>query len=148
METTLPKDFKEFLKLLNENNVKYLLIGGYAVGFHGYPRATNDIDFWVEKSEENANNLLTVIRKFGFDQPELSKDLFLQSNNLIRMGKEPIKIEIMIDIEGVIFAECYKNRIIANIENINVNIISLPDLKLNKKATGRLKDAADLDYLP
>jgi predicted nucleotidyltransferase len=72
METTLPKDFKEFLKLLNEHNVKYLLIGGYAVGYHGYPRATNDMVFWVEHSVDNATKLLAVAKEFGFDLPEVN----------------------------------------------------------------------------
>jgi predicted nucleotidyltransferase len=148
METTLPNDFKEFLKLLAEHKVKYLLIGGYAVGYHGYPRATNDIDFWIEKSQENASKVITVLKEFGFDLPELNVNLFLEEKNIIRMGKSPIKIEIQLDIDGVNFPSCYEKRITTNLEGIMVDIINLPDLITNKKASGRLKDLADLEYLP
>ena len=144
----LPIDFKEFLKLLNEHNVKYLLIGGYAVGYHGYPRTTNDIDIWVENSVENADKLVLSVKAFGFNVPELKPELFENKKNIIRMGKAPMRIEIITDIDGVEFAKCYPKRIVANIDNINVNIISLNDLKANKKASGRHKDLADLDYLP
>ena len=144
----LPSDFKEFLKLLNEHKVKYLLIGGYAVGYHGYPRATNDIDVWIENSQDNSQNILSAIKEFGFDVPELTADLFKNNKNIIRMGKAPMRIEVIIDIDGVEFNKCYKNRITAKIDGINVDIISLPDLKSNKKASGRNKDLADLDYLP
>ena len=148
MAKMLPSDFKEFLKLLNEHKVKYLLIGGYAVGYHGYPRATNDIDVWIENSQDNSQNILSAIKEFGFDVPELTADLFKNNKNIIRMGKAPMRIEVIIDIDGVEFNKCYKNRITAKIDGINVDIISLPDLKSNKKASGRNKDLADLDYLP
>jgi predicted nucleotidyltransferase len=148
MAKMLPGDFKEFLKLLNEHKVKYLLIGGYAVGYHGYPRATNDIDIWIENSQLNSQNVLSAVKEFGFDVPELTEDLFKNNKNIIRMGTAPMRIEVIIDIDGVEFSKCYKNRITAKIEGINVDIISLPDLKTNKKASGRNKDLADLDYLP
>ena len=134
--------------MLNEHKVKYLLIGGYAVGYHGYPRATNDIDIWVENSDENANRIVTSIKEFGFSIPELKPELFQKKKNIIRMGKAPMRIEIVIDIDGVEFSKCYKKRITAEIDRIEVCIISLPDLKTNKKASGRNKDLADLDYLP
>ncbi len=148
MEKKLPSDFREYLKLLNDHKVKYLLIGGYAVGYHGYPRATNDIDIWIEKSEENANKIVDAIREFGFNIPKLTPKLFLTKNNIIRMGKEPMRIEIVIDIDGVEFDNCYKKKIIANIDGIKVNIIGLKDLRKNKRASGRHKDLADLNYLP
>jgi predicted nucleotidyltransferase len=148
MEKKLPNDFREFLKLLNEHKVKYLLIGGYAVGYHGYPRATNDIDIWVENSEENANKLVKTVKAFGFTTPKLSSELFTIKKNIIRMGRTPMRIEIMLDIDGVEFTKCFKQKIIAYIDGIRVNIISLSDLKINKKASGRHKDLADLDYLP
>jgi len=148
MEKNLPRDFKEFLKLLNEHKVKYLLIGGYAVGYHGYPRATNDIDIWVENKEINAERIVASIREFGFDIPELKPELFQKKKNIIRMGKAPMRIEIVVDIDGVEFSKCYKNKISVNIDGIDVYIIGLTDLKKNKKASGRNKDLADLDYLP
>jgi predicted nucleotidyltransferase len=148
MEKKLPNDFREFLKLLNEHKVKYLLIGGYAVGYHGYPRSTNDIDIWIENSEENANKVVNSVKAFGFSNQKLSPELFQKKKNIVRMGRTPMRIEIILDIDGVEFTKCYKKRIIADIDSIKVNIISLLDLKENKKASGRHKDLADLDYLP
>lgn len=86
MDISLPNDFKEFLKLLNDKGVEYLLIGGYAVAYYGYPRATNDIDVWIAIHPENAERVVTALRDFGFDRPELSIDLFLQANRIVRMG--------------------------------------------------------------
>src|SRR4030042_4029936 len=113
MEKMLPGDFKEFLKLLNEHKVKYLLVGGYAVGYHGYPRTTNDIDIWVENSTVNANKLVLSVRAFGFNVPELKPELFENKKNIIRMGKSPMRIEIIPDIDGVEFNKCYPRRIVA-----------------------------------
>lgn len=144
----LPPDFKEFLKLLKEHKVRYLLIGGYAVGFHGYPRATADMDIWVAIHPENANKIVTVLKEFGFDLPELSPQLFLQEKQIIRMGVPPIKLEICTSISGVEFDSCYKNRIVAELDGMEVNVIGLNDLKANKKASGRSKDITDLEKLP
>jgi hypothetical protein len=148
MEIELPPDFKEFLKLLNEKGVRYLLIGGYAVGYHGYPRATNDMDIWIAIDPDNAERVTAVLREFGFDLPELSPDLFLREDRIIRMGNPPLRIEITTSISGVEFEECYENRVKAKLADIQVNIIDLPHLKVNKKAAGRLKDLADLENLP
>jgi hypothetical protein len=148
MEIELPPDFKEFLKLLNEKSVRYLLIGGYAVGYHGYPRATNDMDIWIAVDPNNAGRVIAVLMEFGFDLPELTPDLFLQENKIIRMGNPPMRIEITTGISGVEFEECYISRVKAILAGIEVNIIDLPHLKVNKKAAGRLKDLADLENLP
>ena len=107
MDIKLPPDFKDFLKLLNDKRVAYLMIGGYAVGYHGYPRATNDIDIWVAISPENAVRVVDVIREFGFNTPELSKNLFLKELSIIRMGLPPIRIEVTTSISGVNFDDCY-----------------------------------------
>jgi len=144
----LPQDFKEFLKLLKEHDVRYLLIGGYAVGFHGYPRATADMDIWVAIHPENANKIVTVLKEFGFDLPELSPQLFLQKNQIVRMGVPPVKLEISTSISGVEFDACYEKRIVAELDGVEVNLIGLNDLKVNKKASGRSKDITDLENLP
>jgi hypothetical protein len=86
MDITLPPDFKEFLRLLNTHGVEYLLIGGYAVGYHGYPRATNDMDIWIAIHPQNAERTVAVLRAFGFDTPDLSPDLFLQDHSIVRRG--------------------------------------------------------------
>src|SRR5437016_2438350 len=113
MDTTIriPQDFKEFLRLLEDNDVEYLLVGGYAVGFHGYPRPTGDIDFWIARSEANAAKMVTVLAEFGFDSPELSPSLFLLDKSIVRMGIAPFKLEIITHIDGVNFADCYPRRI-------------------------------------
>ena len=148
MDIELPLDFKEFLKLLNENGVKYLLIVGYAVGYYGYPRATNDMDVWIAIHPQNAQRVVNTLKEFGFDHPELTPELFLQENKIIRMGHPPMRLEISTGISGVEFDECYTGRIVDELDGVKINIISLPDLKTNKKAAGRLKDLADLENLP
>jgi len=144
----LPRDFKEFLKLLNSRRVKYLLVGGYAVAFHGYPRATVDIDLWVEISPDNAEKITASLRDFGFDTPELSASLFLEENRVVRMGNPPFRIEVITTASGVDFTTCYAHRTEAVIDEIPVGIIALEDLKTNKKASGRYKDLNDLQNLP
>jgi predicted nucleotidyltransferase len=148
MEIVLPPDFKEFLKLLNEHDVRYLLIGGYAVSYHGYARATEDMDIWVAIHPENAHKIVNVLKDFGFDSPDLTVALFLQEDKIIRMGLAPIRLEITTSISGVVFDECYANRILDEIDGITVSLIDLQNLKENKKASGRAKDLADLEKLP
>ena len=143
----LPNDFKEFLRLLNLHQVEYLLIGGYAVAYHGYPRATNDMDVWVAIHPDNARRLVSVLQLFGFSVPELSDDLFLQKDKIIRMGVPPMRIEILTSISGVSFEECYTNRIVDEIDGILVNLIALKQLRQNKRASGRYKDLNDLEHL-
>ena len=148
MEVNLPLDFKEFLKLLNEKNVRYLLTGGYAVGYHGYPRATGDMDIWIAIHPDNAKKVISALREFGFDHPDLSPDLFLQKNKIIRLGQPPMRPEISTGISGVEFDECYASRIVDTWDGVEVSIIDLPHLNANKKAAGRHKDLAVLENLP
>ncbi len=144
----LPADFKEFLKLLNLQQVEYLLIGGYAVGYYGYPRATADIDIWIATNPSNAQKVAAVIREFfGSDVEGATTDLFLQENKIARMGVPPFRIEILTTISGVGFDECYAERVVDKIDGVEVNLISLKHLKVNKKASGRLKDLNDLEHL-
>ncbi len=147
MALTLPPDFKEFLKLLKEHDVRYLIIGGYAVGYHGYPRATEDLDIWIAVHPDNAQKLVSVLKEFGFDNPELKPELFLQKPKIIRMGFPPMRLEITTSISGVEFDECYRSRIMDDVDGIEVCLIDLEHLKRNKKASGRAKDIADLENL-
>ena len=144
----LPPDFKEFLKLLNAHQVEYLLIGGYAVGYHGYPRATVDMDIWIAMHEANANRIVAVLKEFGFDLPELSPELFLKEWQVIRLGVPPVRIELATTVSGVNFNECYAERVVDMLDEVKVNLISLKHLKANKKACGRHRDLADLENLP
>ena len=144
----LPPDFKEFLKLLNSNSVEYLLIGGYAVGVHGHIRATNDIDIWVKVSSDNAVCIDWALRQFGFAFPDLTPELFLTLDSVVRMGLPPIRIEILTSISGVEFNACYAEKEQIEIEDLIVPVISLAHLRQNKTASARAKDLADLESLP
>ena len=143
----LPQDFKELLQLLNSKKLEYLIIGGYAVALYGHPRATGDIDIWIAISKDNAQKIVEVLKEFGFNVTELTENLFLGEDKVIRMGIPPLRIEILTSIDGVEFDECYKNKNTVKIDDILVNFISLTDLKKNKKASGRLQDLADLENL-
>ena len=146
--THLPPDFKEFLKLLAAHKVEYLLIGGYAVGYYGYPRATADMDIWIAMHPANSERIVTVLKEFGFDLPELSPQLFLKEWQVIRLGVPPVRIELATTISGVNFSECYAQRVVDVMDGVKVNLISLKHLKANKKASGRHHDLSDLENLP
>ena len=144
----MPPDFREFLRLLNSFGVEYLVVGGYAVGYYGYPRATAGMDLWVRIAPENAERVAGALRAFGFDMPALSPDLFLRDNQIIRLGNPPFRIEILTSVSGVEFSECYPSRVSARLDDVDVPLISLRDLKANKRAAGRHKDLDDLEHLP
>src|SRR5262245_1768548 len=135
----LPADFREFLKLLNVKRVKYLLIGGYAVVYHGFPRATGDIDIWVETSAKNAERVERAVREFGFDVENLHRELFEKPDQIVRMGVPPMRIELVTTISGVTFDNCYRRRTVDRVDGIKVSVLSLKDLLKNKKASGRPK---------
>ena len=141
----LPPDFKEFLRLLSSHAVEYLLIGGYAVNYHGYPRATVDMDFWVGIDPSNAAKVAKVLREFGFTQATAS--LFLDPGKVIRMGVPPLRIELLTSVSGLEFPAAFRNRIVAELDGVPVNLVSLDDLKTNKQASGRHRDLADLEQL-
>jgi nucleotidyltransferase DUF2204 len=143
-----PIDFTEFLKLLNAHEVEYLLVGGFAVAIHGYPRATADMDVWVARHADNARRIVAALREFGFDVPSLSEALFLDPDRIVRMGNAPIRIELLTSIDGVEFDECVHRAIVQMVDGSPIPVIGLDDLKANKRASGRSKDLADLDNLP
>jgi predicted nucleotidyltransferase len=133
--------------LLNSHRVEYLLIGGYAVCYHGYYRNTNDIDFWIAVHPENARKMTAVVKEFGFDLPEVSEAVFLNKGRIIRMGVEPTRIEILTEISACEFDECYARRTEATLDGVPVCLISLSDLIRNKIKSGRLKDLDDVQHL-
>jgi len=133
--------------LLNLNKIEYLVIGGYAVGYHGYPRATGDLDIWIAINEQTAMKMVDVLKDFGFNPPELQKELFLKEQKVIRMGVPPMRLEILTSIDGVAFKTCFNNRIIADFGDFKVNFISKGDLLINKRASGRPQDLVDFDKL-
>lgn len=148
MEGVLPLDFREFLRLLHRHEVEYLVIGAYAVGYHGYPHVTPDMDIWIARNPPNAERIVVALKEFGFDTPELSAVLFQQGENVIQLGTPPVCIKIFTKISGVEFDECYAERAMETIDEVKVNFIGLKHLKINKKASGRYKDLNDLENLP
>ena len=148
MAPQLPADFSELLSSLNDAGVEYLLVGGYAVGFHGYSRTTGDIDVWVRQSQKNAERVVKALRAFGFDSPDVVPEAFLGDDKIARMGYPPYRAEVMTSISGVSFDECWAQRETSNWGGVDVPVIALADLRKNKRASGRPKDLADLDVLP
>jgi hypothetical protein len=148
MDITLPPDFKEFLRLLNTHGVEYLLIGEYAVGYHGYPRATNDLAIRLAIYPQNTECKVAVLQAFGFERLDLSTAPFLQDHSIVRLGGHPMRIEVLTTISGVQFAACYAARVIATIDGVNINLISLQHLQVNQQASGRHKGLDDLEHLP
>jgi hypothetical protein len=140
--------FREFLEFLHSENVEYLLVGGYALAYHGHPRFTQDIDIWVNPSSENAPRLVQALRKFGFSAATLAKESFDQPNQVFRFGKPPVQIDVMTSVAGPSFADCFSERETTTADGVSVNVISLKRLRENKQAAGRSKDLGDLDALP
>lgn len=148
MAMRLPPDFSEFLRLLDVHDVDYLLVGGYAVAYHGYPRGTQDLDVWIDRRPQVAERIITALREFGFDDPALDASLFLDPDRLIRLGHPPMRLEILTSVTGLEFADSYRSALHTVIEGVPVVVISLADLRKNKRAAGRAKDLADLEELP
>jgi predicted nucleotidyltransferase len=146
-DTVLNKDFKEFIQSLNDNQVHYLVIGGYAVALHGHPRYTKDMDVWIEMKPENAKQITKALEQFGFGSLGLKADDFLVPDQVIQLGYAPNRIDLITTLEGIDFENCYASRVEVKIDDVTVNFIDLENLKRNKKATGRYQDLADLENL-
>ena len=143
----LNQDFSEFIASLNNNQVRYLVIGGYALALHGHPRYTKDLDIWVECSSENAAALIKALEEFGMGSLGLHEADFLMSDQVVQIGYPPHRIDILMQASGVDFAECYPRRVKIRLDQVEVDFIDLEDLKKNKLATGRTQDLADLENL-
>jgi predicted nucleotidyltransferase len=144
----IPKDFKEFLQLLKNHEVKYLLIGGWAVSYHGYPRFTADMDIWIEASPENALKVVETLRDFGFTSTQISSSIFTTPHSIVRMGHPPLRLEITTSIDGIHFEDAYPRRIYDTLDGVEVCLLDLASLRANKRASGRPKDLDDLENLP
>jgi hypothetical protein len=144
----LPLDFREFLQLLSTKDVRYLLIGGYAVGYHGYPRPTGDIDIWVRPDPENLARLVAALHEFGFGMPEVTVDLFDGPDTFVQFGYPPLRLDLLTEVLGATFDECYAERIVDDLDGVEVSLINRAHLKATKRATGRDKDREDLRNLP
>ncbi|MEO7100929.1 MAG: nucleotidyltransferase [Luteolibacter sp.] len=143
----LNPDFLGFIELLEAEHVDYLIVGGYAVGLHGFPRYTGNIDFFVEISNENAAKILRVFEKFGFGEIGLTLGDFLEKDFVVEIGREPRKIQVLTGIDGVRFNECFERKVEVEIAKVKMKFISKKDLMRNKAASGRPKDRIDLEEL-
>lgn len=140
-------DFKEFIACANAHDVRFLIVGGYAVAYYGHPRYTKDLDVWVEAEADNAHRLLRALHDFGFGALDLQIDDFLEPDQVIQLGYPPLRIDLLTSLSGVSFDTCYPNRQLLDIEGVEVPFIGLDDLKTNKRESGRHQDLADLENL-
>ncbi|MBS0212617.1 MAG: nucleotidyltransferase [Proteobacteria bacterium] len=139
----LIQDFKDFIRLLDEHDVHYMIVGGVAVNALGFVRMTEDIDFWLERSQENADKTLAALLEFGFG--EFTKDDLLDPKAVLMMGRPPNRIDLLTWISGCDFNDCYPRRTHALLGGVRIPLIALEDLLINKKASGRPKDLGDLE---
>ena len=143
----LNQDLKEFIALLNHHNVQYIVIGGYALAFHGHPRYTKDIDIWIDAKEDNAKRVLDALRDFGFGSVNLDIQDFISEENIIQLGYPPNRIDILTSAKGVVFGDCISSSHLIMIGDLEVRFLDIQNLILNKQQTGRLQDLADVEAL-
>ncbi len=143
----LSSDLREFVHLLNAKNVRYLLVGAWAVAFHARPRYTGDVDFFVEPGPENAGRLMEVIEEFGFGGVGIEATDFLKADCVIQLGRAPNRVDLLTGISGVGFEEAWGGRVMANLSGVEVTVIGREHLIRNKRAAGRVKDRADIEWL-
>ena len=141
------KDFEEFLKYLTDEKVEFVIIGGYAVAFHGYVRATNDMDLFFKNSNKNILKIRNALTKFGISTSDSDADEFKKSDTILRIGNPPVRIEMSNSISGIEFDDVWEHKIKDRYGDVTVYYISLYDLLKNKKTSGRPKDLADYDEL-
>lgn len=143
----LNDDYKEMLQCLSEEDVKFLLVGAYALAVHGFPRATKDIDFFVWATPQNAAKLMRALAKFGAPMGEISESDFSSEGVIFQIGNSPRRIDLVTTIDGIKFDQAYANRKTFQVEGLQVPVISLEDLIANKRASGRTQDLADVEKL-
>lgn len=143
----LNPDFKEFFQLLNDNEVRYLIVGGYAVAYHGYPRYTKDVDVWIWINPKNAERVVKTLKDFGFSSLGLEANDFLATDTIIQLGYAPNRIDLIMGVPGVDFEKCYAARNEEEIDGIKLKFIDLAGLKKSKEASGRTQDVADIENL-
>jgi predicted nucleotidyltransferase len=144
---TLDKDFEDFVLLLNKHKVAYMVVGGYALAFHGKPRHTGDLDIWIAVSDDNAKKMVTVINDFGMASLGLKKLDFLENGGITQIGHPPLRIDILNEIDGVNFEDAWQNKLIIDVDGLLVNYIGLDDLIKNKLISGRRQDISDVNEL-
>ena len=140
-------EYLNLIRLLNEENVEYVILGGHAVIAHGYLRTTGDVDIFINPTNQNAEKLVSALTRYGYTNGEFEVNDFTLVPNYLSFSGHDGWVDIMTFTLGVTFSECYKNRVVLNVQNVDVNFISLPDLIRNKQATGRPQDLRDLENL-
>jgi hypothetical protein len=143
----IQKDFKELLELFNANEVEYLIVGGYALAFHGAPRFTGDIDLLVKAESENARRILNALNQFGFGSVDLSEIDFIAPDKVVQLGMPPVRIDILTSLTEVDWVKAWTNKVAGRYGDTPVCFISKGDLIANKRALGRQKDLADIEAL-
>ena len=143
----LNPDYRDILSIFNEEKVEYLVIGAYALAAHGLPRATGDIDLWINRDERNADRVWRSLVKFGAPLSELEKSDFSSPGIVYQIGVAPNRIDILTSIDGVEFDDAWRQRVEVNIEGLLVFVISKAHLIANKKTVGRPQDLADIDRI-
>jgi predicted nucleotidyltransferase len=141
------KDFKEFLALLNEHKVEFIIVGGYALAYHGVPRFTGDIDVFIKSDYQNAERILNALEAFGFGSLDIAIEDFLHPNNIIQLGVPPVRIDLITSISGVTWEEANTSKENGLFGDITVSFIGKEQFIINKRASGRKKDLADLESL-
>ncbi len=140
----LDKDFSEFVELFLEHNVRFLIVGGYALAAHGLPRATGDLDAWVWTDSNNAQNIVSALQSFGFSNLSITTEDFIKQDSIVQLGYPPFRIDILTSIDGVDFEQAWNNKFLVELNDREVPFISRDDLIANKKAAGRPQDIADV----
>jgi hypothetical protein len=135
------------LQAFDDAGVRFLIVGAYAVAAHARPRATGDIDIWVERSEDNARRIYQALAHFGAPMGQIDERTFIEEDVIFQIGVPPVRIDILTGIDGVAFDEAWPNRIEANVGRVTTRMIGRLDLIRNKRASGRPKDLADLERL-
>jgi len=143
----LDKDFSEFVELCIAHDVRFLIVGGYALAAHGLPRATGDLDAWVFAGRANAERILAVLEDFGFGEVGVVLEDFEGKNSVVQLGYPPFRIDILTSIDGVDFEAAWLRRVEVRVGNVVVPFIGREDLIANKKAAGRPQDLVDVDRL-
>src|SRR6266550_5618888 len=142
---SLQKDLREFIELLNALDVRFIIVGAFAVAYHGYFRYTSDIDLFIDRSEENAERIQRAVEQFGFGDLSLTSQDFTQEDRVIQFGVAPNRLDLMTFLSGVTFDEAWASREYGNLDGLKVPFISKEMLKRNKIACGRLQDLADAE---
>ena len=140
-------DYADMVKAMLDEGVEFMLVGGYAVLFHGYPRTTFDIDLWVRPSPGNAPKVLAALHRFGAPVQDVTAADFDHPDMVYQIGVPPCRIDILTRIDGVAWEEAEANAILRNVDGLSLKVIGLAELIRNKRASGRTKDAADADAL-